>query len=274
MRALLVALLCGAIGFSSGFTVSSASAAQPAKVTQRLHRAIDHLPVAAETRKGYDRSRFKHWVDADGDCQDTRDEVLAAESLVAVSGCDIQRGKWLSYYDGVITALSTGFDVDHLVPLAEAWDSGAKRWNAATRRAVRERPPRRAHARGGHGVVEPLEVGPRPGRVDARARDLQVRPSVGGREDPLEAHGGPCREASPQGLGRGLQELHDHGAASSRPHHVGRHVERGASSGGDLDPRFDYCYQATAAGYGPYYKGTDPEYDWYTDGDSDGIACE
>jgi hypothetical protein len=41
-----------------------------------------------------------------------------------------------------------------------------------------------------------------------------------------------------------------------------------------LDPRYDYCYQAQAAGYGPYHQGQDPEYEWYTDGDSDGIACE
>ncbi|GIE30951.1 hypothetical protein Ait01nite_039960 [Actinoplanes italicus] len=40
------------------------------------------------------------------------------------------------------------------------------------------------------------------------------------------------------------------------------------------DPRFDTCAKANAAGYGPYVRGTDPEYDWYIDRDSDGIACE
>jgi uncharacterized protein DUF1524 len=73
------------------------------------------------------------WVDADRDCRDTRDEVLAAESLVRVRGCDIRAGRWRSYYDGVITRDASGFDIDHLVPLAEAWDSGARRWTAATR---------------------------------------------------------------------------------------------------------------------------------------------
>ena len=43
---------------------------------------------------------------------------------------------------------------------------------------------------------------------------------------------------------------------------------------GGLDPRFDYFYQATAAGYGPYYKGRDTEYGWYTDADSDRVVCE
>jgi hypothetical protein len=41
-----------------------------------------------------------------------------------------------------------------------------------------------------------------------------------------------------------------------------------------LDPRFDYCYQAKHAGYGPYYQGKDPGCDWYTDADGDGVVCE
>ena len=40
------------------------------------------------------------------------------------------------------------------------------------------------------------------------------------------------------------------------------------------DPRFSYCYQAIAAGYGPYYRGRDPEYAWYEDADHDGVVCE
>jgi hypothetical protein len=41
-----------------------------------------------------------------------------------------------------------------------------------------------------------------------------------------------------------------------------------------LDPRFDYCYEANDAGYGPYLRGIDPEYDWYDDRDNDGLVCE
>lgn len=103
------------------------------EVSVRLHAAVKQLPLAAETRRGYDRDKFRHWTDADGDCQDTRDEVLMAESLVATSGCDITEGKWRSYYDGVTTRDPSDLDIDHLVPLAEAWDSGAKRWTKRTR---------------------------------------------------------------------------------------------------------------------------------------------
>lgn len=44
--------------------------------------------------------------------------------------------------------------------------------------------------------------------------------------------------------------------------------------GGGTDPSFTYCYEANDAGYGPYYQGQDPEYEWYDDTDSDGIVCE
>lgn len=50
----------------------------------------------------------------------------------------------------------------------------------------------------------------------------------------------------------------------------------GAARSGDggTDPRFGTCKEAKAAGYGGYVRGVDPEYNWYRDGDRDGIACE
>lgn len=104
------------------------------EIAVRFRAAVKKLPVAAETRAGYDRDKFVHWVDADGDCQDTRDEVLEAESLVATGGCDVTEGEWRSYYDGVTTEDPSDFDIDHVVALAEAWDSGAKDWTKGTRR--------------------------------------------------------------------------------------------------------------------------------------------
>lgn len=44
--------------------------------------------------------------------------------------------------------------------------------------------------------------------------------------------------------------------------------------GDSNDPRFSTCKEALSKGYGPYYGGVDPEYNWYIDGDSDGIVCE
>lgn len=42
----------------------------------------------------------------------------------------------------------------------------------------------------------------------------------------------------------------------------------------ETDPRFNYCYEANAAGYGNYVRGQDPEYAWYDDADNDGVVCE
>jgi uncharacterized membrane protein YccC len=47
-----------------------------------------------------------------------------------------------------------------------------------------------------------------------------------------------------------------------------------ASSPRKLDRRFGTCGEANDAGYGPYLRGIDPEYDWYDDRDNDGLVCE
>lgn len=116
--------------------LAPALVASPAEAEQaRLRSAIKtQLVVRAETNTGYDRAKFPHWIDADGDCQDTRSEVLRQESRTRVTGaCTVQTGTWFSYYDGKTWRAASDVDIDHLVPLAEAWGSGAKGWNTGTR---------------------------------------------------------------------------------------------------------------------------------------------
>lgn len=97
------------------------------------------ITVQNERPKGYSRSLFKHWVDADGDSCDTREEVLIAESTsraqVDAYGCKVIEGDWLSPYDNVAHTNPSGLDIDHMIPLKEAWDSGAWAWNAAKRQS-------------------------------------------------------------------------------------------------------------------------------------------
>ncbi|MFC7643688.1 excalibur calcium-binding domain-containing protein [Streptosporangium lutulentum] len=42
----------------------------------------------------------------------------------------------------------------------------------------------------------------------------------------------------------------------------------------ELDPRYPNCKAALLDGYGPYYKETHEEYEWYVDKDGDGVACD
>ena len=62
---------------------------------------------------------------------DTRAEVLIAEAIVKpkkAAKCKLTGGKWISSYDGVKYSDASKLDIDHLVPLAEAWRSGAWAW--------------------------------------------------------------------------------------------------------------------------------------------------
>ena len=96
------------------------------------------MKIELEVTSGYDRSLFKHWIDADGDSCNAREEVLIIESLEPVTlgaGCKVLTGRWLSNFDGVVITDSSKLDMDHMVPLKEAWDSGANTWSASRRQA-------------------------------------------------------------------------------------------------------------------------------------------
>jgi len=95
------------------------------------------ITVQNEYKTGYSRSLFKHWIDANGNGCDTREEVLIAESQskapVDAYGCKVIEGDWLSPYDNVMHTNPSELDIDHMIPLKEAWDSGAWNWTAAQR---------------------------------------------------------------------------------------------------------------------------------------------
>jgi hypothetical protein len=105
-----------------------------------LFSIIILLPsVYAQTCVKYNRSSYQHWIDSDRDCQNTRNEVLIAESTVPVkfktgSKCRVLSGKWIDPYTGLTFTNPRKLDIDHLIPLKEAHDSGAWQWSSAKRR--------------------------------------------------------------------------------------------------------------------------------------------
>lgn len=93
-----------------------------------LFEGMDRIPAAAESRDGYVRTAFKHWnagAIADDGCN-TRAEVLLEEAVErpeVTAGCKLVGGALVLPYDDTWVTAASGLDVDHLVPLAESWDS-------------------------------------------------------------------------------------------------------------------------------------------------------
>jgi len=83
---------------------------------------------------GYSRDRFPHWSSQGQGC-DTRDVVLKRDGsgVQATADCKITKGSWFSVYDGKTLTDPQELDVDHMVPLANAWRTGAKEWDDAKR---------------------------------------------------------------------------------------------------------------------------------------------
>jgi hypothetical protein len=107
----------------------------PSKATAQSQLAA--LTVAAQgSTSGYSRDLFPHWSTVSGSCN-TREQVLKRDgsSVVVDSSCAPSAGRWYSPYDGATWTSASDVDIDHVVPLAEAWRSGANSWTTSRRQS-------------------------------------------------------------------------------------------------------------------------------------------
>ncbi|MBM6398783.1 HNH endonuclease family protein [Phycicoccus sonneratiae] len=127
-----------ALGLALAGAPAVASAAQalpPAPPSVADSRTmLAGLHVGYEDNVGYDRTEFKHWITISGSC-DTRETVLERDGsgVTTDSTCHATGGTWRSVYDDTTFTNSSDLDIDHVVPLAEAWGSGANLWTDAKR---------------------------------------------------------------------------------------------------------------------------------------------
>jgi hypothetical protein len=82
----------------------------------------------------YNREEWADWNDFNYDCQDTRAEVLIEESLDPVTfktknNCVVASGRWIDPFTGNEYTDASALDVDHMVPLKNAHNSGAATWS-------------------------------------------------------------------------------------------------------------------------------------------------
>ncbi|MFD9763270.1 HNH endonuclease family protein [[Kitasatospora] papulosa] len=119
-------------------TAPTAQAAMPTPVSASTARTyLGQLTVSTEgSSSGYSRDKFPHWITQSGACN-TREVVLKRDGtgVVQDSSCAATSGSWYSEYDGATWTAASDLDIDHMVPLAEAWRSGASGWTTAQRQS-------------------------------------------------------------------------------------------------------------------------------------------
>ncbi|MET8045874.1 DUF1524 domain-containing protein [Micromonospora sp. NPDC005215] len=134
--AMAIAVLAGAVFSVAGATpVSATPPAIPSRATAQSQ--LNALTVATEgSTSGYSRDLFPHWIAISGSCN-TREQVLKRDgtSVVVDSSCAATSGRWYSPYDGATWPAASDVDIDHVVPLAEAWRSGANSWTTSRRQS-------------------------------------------------------------------------------------------------------------------------------------------
>jgi len=253
---------------------------------------LQQLKVLPNTHQAdYNRSFFTLWDDANGDGCNTRAEVLKAQSTKTVGyhgTCTIDSGRWLSRYDGLVFTQGSRLDIDHLVPLAEAWRSGAWHWTSATREAYANDLGSpysliavSASSNRAKGDQDPATWLPPLASYDCtyQARWVATKWRWGLAVDSAEAK---TLRANLSQCGAAARIARVTRATVSFANPTDWTAQTASNSGGTsgkpagskLDPRFATCKAAKAAGYGPYVKGVNPEYYWYRDGNNDGKDCQ
>ena len=87
----------------------------------------------------YNRSQWAHWSDFDDDCQNTRQELLITSSLIKVtftdkSNCTVATGLWIGSFTGQKFTEAQDVDIDHIIPLKYAHESGGATWSPLLKR--------------------------------------------------------------------------------------------------------------------------------------------
>ncbi|WP_084129181.1 DUF1524 domain-containing protein [Demequina sp. NBRC 110055] len=257
----------------------------------------------AASSDGYSREQFGDgWVDVDRNGCSTRDDMLGERlKNIEISGsCTVTAGdlpdpftgEWIHFERGGASEV----DIDHLVALSAAWTTGAQDLTYSERVSFANDPLN----------LEPVDAGENrskgdddasewlPPEADFRceyvARQVAVKakyslwvtpaeldamvdvletcpdqelPAPG--DQPVVSTGlgeapAPAKTAEPQDTPAPKKSSNAQAAPTE-------------TSEPELDERYPYC-KDLPSGYGPYVKGTDPEYEWYSDRDGDGVVCE
>ncbi len=241
---------------------------------------------------GYRRVAFgPAWHDSDRNGCDTRNDILRRDLVALVltagtNGCVVLRGTLHDPYTGRTIGFvrghgtSAAVQIDHVVALGDAWQKGAQRLTVAQRTALAndplnllavDGPINEAKGDGDAATWLPPRTAYRCAYV---ARQVAVKAAyrlwvTSAERDAIRRVLARCPTQKLPSAGRIPL---GGGKIEAAPSPTTPATAARGSAG--LDPRYPSCRAARAAGFGPYVRGKDPEYDWYRDADGDGVVCE
>lgn len=279
---------------------------------------LEQLPVKGRAPKtGYSRDQFgAAWSDVDHNGCDTRNDILnrdmsdktykeGTHDCVVASGVlnDPYTGKRIDFTRGQDT--STAVQIDHVVALSNAWQTGAQQLSETTRTQFANDPynllavdgPANQQKSDGDaatwlpsnksfrceyvarqiGVKKKYDLWVTQSEHDAMKNVLsscptQQVPSDGGVVTPLEAQESPEPAQESAQTTEPTQTAEPAPVQTQEPEPATAQTQEPAATT-DENVTYKNCAAVRAAGKAPLYRG-DPGYSSKLDRDGDGIACE
>lgn len=298
---------------TSTVSSTEGDAVEEAPAEEEVGEAAETLETLAvkgrAPRTGYDRDQFgPAWADVDHNGCDTRNDILerdlsdvthrpGTQDCIVTSGVlqDPFTGAEIQFVRGQDT--SSAVQIDHVVALSDAWQKGAQQLNEETRRQFANDPLNLlavdgpSNSQKGDGDAATWLPPNRAFRCDYVARQIAVKARYAlwvtpAEKDAMHEVLGTCPghplpdEVSALNYTEPWPDVippleEEPAPPAPQPEVPAADVPADAASrSGGADPRFGTCREAIAAGYGPYTAGVHEEYDWYRDGDGDGVNCE
>lgn len=238
------------------------------------------LPVKGRAPKtGYDREQSfgSAWQDVDQNGCDTRNDILARDltGLVVDSGCEVQSGTLLGPYTGLTIAFERGqttsslVQIDHVVALSNAWQTGAQQLSQQQRVALANDPLNLlavdgvTNSRKGDGDTATWLPPLNGYRCVYVARQVSVK----------AAHALWVTPAEHDAMTRILSDCPDELATTGVAPEPAAPEPAAPVAETTSNVYFPTCTAAREAGAAPVHAG-DPGYGSHLDRDGDGSACE
>ena len=272
-------------------TSSVANSTPPDRTSPAPHAELSALQIDDRSRPDsrYRRDEWPHWADVDGNGCDARQDALIAWSVVPATvnragTCKVITGSWVSPYDGITTTVPSDFDVDHLVPLENAFISGGWRWDVTRRRAFANNPNELVVASATSNRTkgsDPPNAWRPPNRDSWCAYatgwvDVKVTWGLTATTEERDALGqmlDTCGTSGPVWPGVGAAVLGGGTPSGSADAPIAAPSPDAGSGAGGGDVYYANCAAARAAGAAPLRRGK-PGYRSSLDRDGDGVACE